>query len=141
MRVAAVAHRLQHPHDVVAVRVDRIGEVEAAAAALRTGDDEQVRKAVAVQAEKRLRAFRLPLLLQRAAVATGDHVERRRRHPLEAGRVDQHVERIFDAVVHHASFVDADARRVGAVSTRWTCGRLKHGRYSSWNVGRLQPYG
>ena len=29
----------------------------------------------------------------------------------------------------------------GAVSTRWTCGRLNVGRYSSWNVGRLHPYG
>ena len=32
---AALAHRRQHPRDVVAVGVDRVGEVEAAAAALR----------------------------------------------------------------------------------------------------------
>src|SRR5512135_3288502 len=38
-----LSHRLQHPYDVVAVRVDGVGEVEAATAALRSGDDEQVR--------------------------------------------------------------------------------------------------
>ena len=53
-----------------------------------------------------LRSFGFPLALQRLAAATGDHVERRRRHPLKAGRIDQHVERVFDAVVHHAVLVD-----------------------------------
>ena len=63
-------------------------------------------KPVAVQAEERLGALGLPLLAQRAPVAADDHVERRRRHPLEAGRVDQHVERVLDAVVHDAALVD-----------------------------------
>jgi len=58
-------------------------------------------------AEEGAGAARLPLLAQRHAVTAFDHVERRRRHPLEAGRVDQHIERIFDAVVHHAFLVDA----------------------------------
>src|ERR1700693_2407743 len=38
----ALPHGLQQPHNIVTVRVDRVGEVEAAAAALRTGEDEQV---------------------------------------------------------------------------------------------------
>src|SRR5438445_592077 len=45
---SALPHGLQHPHDIVAVRVDRVDEVEAAAA-LRTSDDEQVGEAVAMQ--------------------------------------------------------------------------------------------
>src|SRR6266849_3235933 len=39
---AALAHGLQHPYEIVSVRVDHVGEVETAPAALRTGDDEQV---------------------------------------------------------------------------------------------------
>src|SRR5258708_30602442 len=66
---AALPHGLQHPHDIVTVRVDRVGEVEAAAAALRTGDDEQVGEAVAMQAEESLGPLGLPLLFQRTAAA------------------------------------------------------------------------
>ena len=117
----ALAHGRQHPHDVVAVGLERVGEVEAATTALRARDDEQVREALAVQAEEGLRAFLLPLPLQRAAVAPGDHVERGGRHPLEAGGVDQHVERVLHAVVHHAALVDlahADGRGVHEVHVR-----------------------
>ena len=45
---ALPAHRRQHPDDVVGMGVDRFGEVEAATAALRPGDDEQVGEPVAV---------------------------------------------------------------------------------------------
>src|SRR5271163_4753593 len=72
---AALSHGLQHPHNIVAMRVDRVGKVEAAAAALRTGDDEQVGEAVAMQAEEGPGPLGLPLLLQGAANAPGDHVE------------------------------------------------------------------
>ena len=44
-----------------------------------------------------------------------DHVERRRRHPLEAGRVDQHVERVLDAVVDDATLVDLAHAHGGGV--------------------------
>src|SRR5260370_6642531 len=103
---AALAHGLQHPHDIVTVSVDRVGEVEAAAAALRTGNDEQVGEAVAMQAEERLGSLGLPLLLQGAPAAAGDHVEGRGTHPLEPGRVDQHVEWIFDPFMDDAALVD-----------------------------------
>src|SRR5580700_894359 len=103
---SALPHGLQYPHDIVTVRVDRVGEVEAAAAALRTGDDEQVREAVAMQAEESPGSLGLPLLLQGAAAAAGDHVEGRGTHPLEPGRVDQRVERIFDPLMDHTSLVD-----------------------------------
>ncbi|KAG1648112.1 hypothetical protein GQR58_030097 [Nymphon striatum] len=62
--VAFVSHVREHPHDVVAVVVDGVGEVEAAAAALGTGHDEHVRESVAVQPEERAGAFGLPLLAQ-----------------------------------------------------------------------------
>src|SRR5207302_1603651 len=66
---AALPHVLQHPHDIVTVRVDRVGEVEAATATLWTGNDEQVGEAVAMQTQERLGPLGLPLFLQGAAAA------------------------------------------------------------------------
>ena len=54
---AAIAHCDEQPCDVLDVLFDRVGEVEAAAPALRAGHDEEIRKAVAVYAEERLRPF------------------------------------------------------------------------------------
>src|SRR5260370_10216393 len=111
---AALSHGRQQPREIVSVRVDRVGEVEAATAALRTGDDQQVGEAVAMQAEERLSPLGFPLLLEGAAAAAGDHVEGRGAHPLEPGRVDQHVERIFDPLMDSAALVDlAYAARCG----------------------------
>src|SRR6202034_3870659 len=111
---AAFAHRAQHPNDIVTVRVDRVSKVETAAAALRAGDDEQVGEAVAMQAQESSGPFRFPLILQSAAAAAGHHVEGGSAHPLEPGRVDQHVEWIFDALVDDAALVYlADAARRG----------------------------
>ena len=112
--VALFAHGLEQPHHVVGVGVDGVGEVEAAAATLRSGDDEQVREALTVQSKESTGALGLPLLAERTAVAADDHVKRRGRHPLEAGGVDQDVERIFLAVVHDPASIDlADAHRGG----------------------------
>src|SRR5712691_1733609 len=83
---AALAHGLQHPYEIVGVRVDHVGEVEAAAAALGTSDDKQVGKAAVMQSKERLGPFGLPLLLQGAAAAAGNLVECRGPHPLEPRR-------------------------------------------------------
>ena len=110
----ALAHRLEHPDDIVGVGLDAEGEVELTTAALWTGHDEQVGKAFAVHTEEGLDTLGLPLLAQRAAAATGDHVEGRGRHPLKAGCIDQDIERVFSAVVNHAPLVDAaDPKRRG----------------------------
>ncbi len=105
--VPLVAHHAEHPHDVIGVLVDGVGEVEAPAAALRSRHDEQVGEPVAVQSEERLGALPAPLVAQGDAAAPHHHVERGRRHPLEAGGVDQDVEGVLGALVHHAALVDA----------------------------------
>src|SRR5260370_29327761 len=57
----------------------------------------------------------LPLLIQGAAAAAGDHVEGRDAHPLEPAPVDHHVERIFDPLMDDATLVDlTQAARRGA---------------------------
>ena len=94
--------------------LDAEGEIELPTAALRAGHDEQIGKALAVHTQKGLHTFGLPLFAQRAAAATGDHVEGRGRHPLKAGCIDQHIERVFSTVVNHAPLVDAaDPKRRG----------------------------
>src|SRR5207302_100342 len=103
---ASIAQGSQHPHNIVAVSVDRISKVEAAAAALRTGDDEEVGEAAAMQPEEGLGPLGLPLLLQRAPADSSDSVEGRSAHPLEPGRVDQNIERIFNPLVDDAALVD-----------------------------------
>jgi hypothetical protein len=54
-------------------------------------------------------------------------------HPLEPGRINQHVERIFDPLMDDAALVDLAHTPRGSVSTRWRCGRLNVGRYSWWS--------
>src|SRR6266851_1805806 len=103
---AAISHRLQHPYEIVSVRVDHVGEVEAAAASLGTGDDKQVGEAAVMQAEERFGSLGLPLVLQGTAAAAADPVEGGGAHPLESGRVNQHVERIFDPLMDDAALVD-----------------------------------
>ncbi|CAB4886351.1 unannotated protein [freshwater metagenome] len=88
------------------MRLDGVREVEGAATALRAGHDEQVREAVAVQAEERACAPVLPLLAEGLPTPPSDHVERRGCHPLEACRVDEHVQVVLGAVVHHTALVD-----------------------------------
>src|ERR1700723_377384 len=103
---AALAHGLQYPYEIVRMRVDHVGEVEAAAATLGTSDDEQVGKAATMQTEECSGAFSLPLVFQGTTAATADPVEGRSAHPLESGRIDQHVERIFNSLMDHAALVD-----------------------------------
>ena len=83
----------------------------------------------------------LVVVVDRKAVATGDveaDAPTQARRDLEARRIDDAVDRVFDAVGHHARLGDPlDALRL-ATSTRVTFGRLKVGRYSSLKVGRLQ---
>src|SRR5579885_2193641 len=142
---AALPHRLEHPHDVVAVRVDRVGEVKAPAASLRAGDDEQIGEAAGMQAEERPGAFGFPLLFQGAPAAAGDLVEGRGAHPLEAGRVDQYIERIFDTLVHYAALIDlahAERRGIDQMDVRQIKGRqvfvVKGRPLASIGIVRLQ---
>jgi hypothetical protein len=90
-RLATVAHRLEHPHDVVAMGVDRVRKVEAAATTLGASDDKEVREALRVETEKGLGALGVPRLLDTAAVTANRRVEQSARHPLEPGRIDQHI--------------------------------------------------
>src|SRR5207248_123677 len=85
---AVLVHGLQHPDDIISVRVNYVGEVETAAAALRTSDDEEVGEAAAMQAEERSGPFGLPLFLQGAAPAAPDPIEGGGTHPLESGRIN-----------------------------------------------------
>src|ERR1700722_14352962 len=63
--VAALARCLQKPGHLIRLSLDRTGEIELSAAALRPGHDEQVRKTVAVQTKEGLDAFLPPLPPQR----------------------------------------------------------------------------
>ena len=95
-------------------KVSLFYEVEGAAAALRALHDEKVREAAAVQPEVRLRA-RGPLVRQRLATAAHDHVEGGRRHPLEACRIDQHVEVMLFAADDRPARIDQGDAVGGAV--------------------------
>jgi len=104
--MSPVSHGGQHPDDVVGMLLDGVGEIEASATALGTGHDEQVGEPLAVEAKEGFAAFGLPLFAEGHAPSTPDHVERRGSHPIEASGVDQHIERVFGAIVDDASFVD-----------------------------------
>src|SRR5262249_18530841 len=104
--VTPLAHSLHHPYEIVSVRVDDVGEVEAAAPALRAGDDEQIGKTAGMQAEKSPGSFGFPLVRKSTAAATLNPIEGGGSHPLKSGRVDQYVERIFDAFMDDAALVD-----------------------------------
>src|SRR3954452_1866177 len=80
------------------------GEVELRTAALRAGHNEQVRETIGVKPQKRADAAFLPLLPQRLAITANNHIEATCCHPLKASRVNQDVEWIFNAVMHHAVF-------------------------------------
>src|ERR1700683_2282922 len=60
--LATLAHGLHHPDEIISVRIDHVGEVKAAAAALRTGDDEQVGKALGMQPKESPGPFAVPFL-------------------------------------------------------------------------------
>ena len=81
---------------------------------MRTLHDEKVREAAAVQPEVRLRA-RGPLVSQRLPAAAHDHIKGGRRHPLEACRIDQHVEVMLFAADDRPARIDQGDAVGGAV--------------------------
>ena len=96
------------------MRLDAAGEIKLPAAALRTGHDEEIGKAVTVQAQERLCAFRLPFFAQGSSALTLYHLKCRCRHPLKPGGVDQNVHRIFLTVMNDPLGVYfADPKRRG----------------------------
>src|SRR5262249_4832292 len=63
-------------------------------------------EAAGMQAEESSGPFGLPLLRQGTATAALDSIESGGAHPLESGRIDQHVEWIFDPLMDDTALVD-----------------------------------
>jgi len=73
--LASVPQGREHPHQVVAMRVDSVGEVEAATATLGTSDDEEIREALHMETEKGLGALCSPGLRDGATIAAHRRIE------------------------------------------------------------------
>ena len=86
--------------------INGISEVKTTAATLRTGYNKQVGKSMVMDTQEGFCALFAPLILQRYALAARDHVKGRSGHPLKTRSIDQYIQRIGNALVHHTLFVN-----------------------------------
>ena len=82
------------------------GEIKLSTTTLGTRHDQQVGKSRTVHTEESFRTFFFPFRIQSSATGTRHHVKGRGFHPLKTGCVNKRINRVFNAIMDHASFVN-----------------------------------